>query len=102
MQTGMKNKKQPNVDATSAKQKQENFDSYYNKMMSLQEQLERINIVSDVLKKKYEEYDETSDFVNFLHAIEEVFAYAQKEKWSVEKTQNEILHTKTEDCALSF
>lgn len=93
MQTGIKNKKQPNVYAPSAKQKQENFDSYYNKMMSLEEQLKRINIVSAVLKKKYEEYDETSDFVNFLHAIEEVFVYAQKEKWSVEKTQNEMIES---------
>lgn len=93
MQAGTQNKKQPNVDAPSAKQKRDNFDSYYNKMMSLQEQLKRINIVSDVLKKKYEEYDETSDFVNFLHAIEEVFAYAQKEKWSVEKTQNEMIES---------
>jgi hypothetical protein len=61
--------------------------------MTLDEKLKRITLVSNMLKEKYKDYNETSDFVNFLHAVEEVFAYAEKEKWSVEKTQKEMIES---------
>jgi hypothetical protein len=81
------------IDEKVKKQKEAQFDSYYDTIMTLDEQLERITLVSNMLKKKYEEYAETGDFVNFLHAVEEVFAYAKKENWSVEKTQKEMIES---------
>jgi CII-binding regulator of phage lambda lysogenization HflD len=93
MQNGIQNKKQPKIDITDNAQKAKEFESYYDKIMTLDEKLERITLVSNMLKEKYKDYDETSDFVNFLHAVEEVFAYADKEKWSVEKTQREMIES---------
>jgi CII-binding regulator of phage lambda lysogenization HflD len=94
MKKGIQNKKQIKVDLTDNKKKKEaEFESYYDKIMTLDEKLKRITIVSNMLKEKYKDYNETSDFVNFLHAVEEVFAYAEKEQWSVEKTQKEMIES---------
>jgi hypothetical protein len=73
------------------KEKEENFDQYYQKVISMNDHLERIKIVSERLERKYADYRETKEFVGFLRSIEEVFAHAEKEKWSVEKTQDEMI-----------
>lgn len=79
-------------DDTKSKEKREkSFDEYYKKIISTQEHLERISIVMEKLKKRYEDYEETLVFVEFLGSVEEVFANAEKEKWSVEKTQDEMI-----------
>lgn len=78
-------------DERSREQREKSFDDYYKKVISTQEHLERINIVTESLKKRYEDYDETKLFVEFLRSVEEVFVHAENERWSVEKTQDEMI-----------
>jgi hypothetical protein len=78
-------------DLGNKDQREETFDAHYKKLISAQERLERVNIVTETLKKRYEDYQETREFVDFLKSIEEVFAHAEKELWSVERTQDELI-----------
>jgi hypothetical protein len=80
-------------DATgnSKEHREEDFDAYYKKIVSMQDHLERIQIVAQKLETKYSDYEETKDFVHFLCVTEEVFAHAEEEKWSVEKTEEEMI-----------
>ena len=78
-------------DLGTKEQREESFDEHYKKLISSQDRLERVTIVTDMLKKRYEDYEETKEFVDFLRSIEEVFAHAEKEVWSVERTQEELI-----------
>ncbi len=70
----------------------ENFEKYYReKIIATQEKLERISVVTELLKKRYEGYEETEAFIDYLRSVEEVFTHAEKEQWSVEKTQDELI-----------
>lgn len=81
-----------NPTQDSQKNRAENFDAYYkDHVVSMHERLERINIVTEVLKKRYEDYEETKAFVDFLQSVEKVFAQATDEKWSVERTEDEMI-----------
>lgn len=75
----------------NAEHREENFESYYKKIISMQDHLERIQIVTQKLEAKYADYEETKNFVQFLRTVEEVFAHAEKEKWSVERTEDEMI-----------
>ncbi len=87
----MSNTQTQNPDTESREKREENFDAYYKKVVSMQEHLERIHIVTEQLENKYDDYKETKEFVRFLKSIEEVFAHAANEKWSVEKTESEMI-----------
>lgn len=71
--------------------REENFDAYYKKVVGMQDHLERIHIVAETLEKRYQDYRETREFVYFLRNIEEIFAHAKQEKWSVERTEEEMI-----------
>lgn len=71
--------------------REENFDVYYKKVIGMQDRLERIRLVSEALEERYVEYQETREFVHFLRNVEEVFAHADAEKWSVEKTEEGVI-----------
>lgn len=85
-----------NISAStgSQKEREQSFDEYYKHFVSRHEHLERINIVTEVLKKRYEDYEETKDFVEFLQSVEKVFAQAEDEKWSIERTEEEMIRGK--------
>lgn len=71
--------------------REEDFDAYYKKVISMQDHLERIQIVTQKLEAKYADYEETKNFLHFLQTVEEVFAHAEKEQWSVERTEDEMI-----------
>ena len=68
------------------------FDEYFRqRMMSAKNSLERINIVCEKLKRKYEHYEETKEFIDYLKSVESVFINAENGSWSIEKTQDELI-----------
>ena len=75
----------------SGDQREKTFDEYYREVMALQPHSERFDIAEEVLKKKYGDYRETKEFIGFLRNVEEIFAAALKNKWTVEKTQDEMI-----------
>lgn len=80
-----------NGDMSGNEQREESFDAYYKKVINMQDRLERINVVAQTLEKKYQDYRETREFVYFLRNVEEIFAHAAEEKWSVERTEDEMI-----------
>jgi len=69
----------------------ENFDMAYRKMLSAQERIERIETIASKLKDRYKQYAETQSFVDYLRATDEIFARAESERWSIEKTEREMI-----------
>jgi hypothetical protein len=67
------------------------FDAYYRKIIDMQDRLERIRIVAEALDQRYKDYQETRDFVYFLRNVEEIFVHASEERWSMEKTEEEMI-----------
>lgn len=61
--------------------------------MELQTYTERLNIAAEMLEKKYGDYRETKEFIGFLRNVEEVFAAALKNHWTVERTQDEMIRS---------
>ncbi len=75
-----------------AEKKEKTFDEYYRKnILATKNSLERINIVCERLKKKYEDYEETKEFIEYIKSVEEIFMSAKKESWSIEKTEDELI-----------
>jgi len=81
------------IDKKNSKERREStFDEYYKeKILATKNDVERVNIVCDKLKSKYEDYEETKEFIDYLKSIESVFMSAEKESWSVEKTEDEMI-----------
>ncbi|PID51816.1 MAG: hypothetical protein CR972_05185 [Candidatus Moraniibacteriota bacterium] len=72
--------------------KEKSFDEYYKKAMhTIEDEHKRMDIVCDKLLQKYENYDQTRAFIEYLRSIESVFMNAENGKWSVEKTQDEMI-----------
>jgi len=80
------------TDKKSREKREKTFDEYYKeKILATESAIERVNIVCEKLKSKYEDYEETKKFIDYLRSLESVFMSAEKEKWSVEKTQDEMI-----------
>ncbi|XLQ20365.1 MAG: hypothetical protein ACKUBY_01115 [Candidatus Moraniibacteriota bacterium] len=80
------------TDENNMERKEKTFDEVYNeRVASNQNAMERVNIVAEKLKSKYEEYDATEAFVEYLSSIERIFSRSEKENWSVERTQDEMI-----------
>ncbi len=76
----------------NSENREKTFDEYYReKILTSKNVVERINIVCEKLKNKYEDYEETKEFIEYLKSIENVFATAKKESWSIEKTEDELI-----------
>lgn len=71
--------------------REKDFEAYYREVMELQPHSERLDIVTEMLEKKYGEYKETKEFIGFLRNVEEIFASALRNRWTVEKTQDELI-----------
>lgn len=70
---------------------QNNFDAQYRKMLNVQERVERIEVVASKLKDRYRQYADTASFVEYLRATDEIFARAESEHWTIEKTEHEMI-----------
>jgi len=76
----------------SREKKEKTFDEYYKeKILATRGAVERVNIVCEKLKNKYADYEETKEFIDYLKSMESVFMSAEKESWSVEKTEDELI-----------
>ena len=81
------------TDKKNSKEKREKtFDEYYKKkILATESAVERVDIVCEKLKSKYEDYAETKEFIDYLKSVESVFVSAEKESWSVERTEDEMI-----------
>ncbi len=73
--------------------REKTFDEHYREVMELKPYTERLDIAAEMLEKKYGDYRETKAFIAFLRSVEEVFAAALKNHWTVEKTQDEMIRS---------
>ncbi len=71
--------------------KEKSFDEYYNETIVTNEKMKIVDIAYEKIKHKYEGYDQTEAFIEYLRSVEKVFAQAETDKWSVEKTQDEMI-----------
>lgn len=72
--------------------KEKSFDKRYSEMLrTAKDEKHRMDLVCERLMQKYEDYDQTKTFVEYLRSIESVFMNAEKGKWSVEKTEEEMI-----------
>ncbi len=78
-------------DPKNREKREKTFDEHYRNLMASRSRLERLHIVTDLLEKKYDRYHETKEFIAFLSSVEQVFVHAEKETWSVERTQDELI-----------
>ncbi len=69
----------------------ENFPDRYDKAISLQRELEKIEIVSTKLKEKYKNFSELVVFIDYLRAAEEVFLEAKLKNWNDEQIKSELI-----------
>lgn len=63
----------------------------YRNILSVHERIERTEIIASKLKDRYASYENTCLFVDYLRATYEIFAHAESEKWSAEKTKIEMI-----------
>ncbi len=63
----------------------------YVSVLNIQERIERTEVIASKLKDKYSSYENTCLFVDYLRATYEIFARAESEKWSAEKTKKEMI-----------
>jgi len=73
------------------REREETFDEHYRRILSEKGKLEAVDVVYEQLKTKYEDYDETEAFIEYLRSVEKVFLRAEEEKWSIEKTEEEMI-----------
>jgi len=72
--------------------REKTFDEYYNeRFVETNDKIKRIDIVYEQLKHKYADYEATQTFMEYLCSVEKVFAQAEKENWSIEKTEDEMI-----------
>ncbi len=71
--------------------KEKTFDEYYRAMRTIENEKKRMDIVCERLMQKYENYDQTKAFIEYLRSVEGVFMSAENGAWSVEKTQDEMI-----------
>lgn len=72
--------------------KEESFDQHYQDMLhTVETEKQRIDLVCERLMQKYEDYDQTKAFVEYLRSVESVFMNAENGAWSVEKTEDEMI-----------
>lgn len=72
--------------------KEKTFDEAYKEQFSeMKDGMEGINIVCEKLKLKYEDYEYTEIFIEYLRSVETVFMHAEQGNWSVERTQDEMI-----------
>ncbi len=72
--------------------KEKTFDEYYKQTIRAAEsEKRRMDIVCEKLIQKYEDYDQTKAFIEYLRSVESVFMNAESGAWSVEKTQDEMI-----------
>lgn len=60
-------------------------------MVSKQERVERIELVASKLKDRYKKIPEAELFVEYLRATDQIFARAESERWSIERTEREMI-----------
>ena len=81
------------MSVANVEQREKTFDEYYNeRFVETGDKMKRIDIVYEQLKHKYADYEATQSFMEYLRSVEKVFAQAEKEKWSVEKTEDEMIN----------
>ena len=66
-------------------------EAEYRNILSIHEKIERTEIIASKLKDRYSSYENTCLFVDYLRATYEIFARAENEKWSAEKTKIEMI-----------
>lgn len=79
-------------DHNQSERKEKSFDEKYKQaILAVENEKKRMDIVCETLMKKYEDYDQTKAFIEYLRSVEGVFMNAENGAWSVEKTQNEMI-----------
>ncbi len=73
------------------RERKDTFEEHYEKLIRNRNKIERVDIVFEQLKQKYEDYDAIEAFIEYLRSIEKIFAQAEGGKWSIEKTEDEMI-----------